>query len=329
MIAALKYFVTEAVDQPVARAPLDGPVDADDRRRALRARRVPGRRPPTSSARGARWSAAAELSVYLQDDVSRPTARRCRTRSAGRSARGEVRDGVARTRRSRASAATFPDLAPAARRRRRNPFPASLEARLAEASDGSAAVDALAARLSGACPASADVRYDRRWLRTPAADRRRSCGGRARCWRGPHPGRRPHGQQRRPARAVARRDEIEIMELVGAPGGVHPRALRVRGDPAGRARRRRRARRARPGDGGRARAARRGGVRPRRRRQHRRPSVLDGGARAGGWHGRGAASARCWPPGALLEAEPCGTRVCSGRGSKRSPLTGFRSPSLD
>ncbi len=116
---------------------------------------------------GAEWSAAAEMSVYLKDDVG--AADRSAIEAA--LAPGDVvaareyvskRDALARFKQ------TFTDLAPTIDTVGDNPLPASYEVRLRpDASGGpgsaSAAIDALASRVRQ-LPGVADVRYDRQWL---------------------------------------------------------------------------------------------------------------------------------------------------------------------
>jgi cell division transport system permease protein len=106
------------------------------------------------------WSRAAELSVYLKDDVT-PAERRAVELAV---APGDVvaaheyvskADALARFKQ------TFSDLSAAMDTLGENPLPASIEVRL-RASDG-AAVDLLAAKLRQ-LPGVADVRYDRQWL---------------------------------------------------------------------------------------------------------------------------------------------------------------------
>ena len=111
----------------------------------------------------------------------------------------------------------FPDLAPATARLERNPFPASFEVRLRpEAQTAGEAVDGLAATLSGV-PAVADVRYDRRWLsRLNAAIRFVGGIGALIVAMLAIAAALTVANVVRLA-AYARRDEIEIMQLVGAP----------------------------------------------------------------------------------------------------------------
>ena len=110
----------------------------------------------------------------------------------------------------------FPDLASAARNSPNNPFPASLEVRLSSARVDPAAVERLA-RLVARMPGVSDVRYDRRWL-----ERLSAVAGAIR-WTGYalsavliFAAALTISNVVRLA-LVARRDEIEIMELVGAP----------------------------------------------------------------------------------------------------------------
>jgi cell division transport system permease protein len=111
---------------------------------------------------GAGWSNAAELSVYLKDEVT-PAERRAVELML---APGDV--VVAHEYVSKAEALvrfkqTFGDLAAAADSVGGNPLPASLEVRLRPGPGVSAGVDTLAARLRQ-MPGVADVRFDRQWL---------------------------------------------------------------------------------------------------------------------------------------------------------------------
>ncbi len=111
---------------------------------------------------GAEWSNAAELSVYLKDDVSAGDRRGVELLLAP----GEIvaaheyvskADALARFKQ------TFGDLAAAVDGLSGNPLPASLEVRLRPGPGVSASVDNLAVRLRQ-MPGVADVRYDRQWL---------------------------------------------------------------------------------------------------------------------------------------------------------------------
>src|SRR5919201_3732883 len=110
----------------------------------------------------------------------------------------------------------FPDLAGAAASLQRNPFPASFEVRLVSDPGSAAPLDNLAARLSG-MPGVADVRYDRRWL-----TRLNSMIGVVRGMGLLIVLMLALASALTVANVVrlaaaARRDEIEIMQLVGAP----------------------------------------------------------------------------------------------------------------
>jgi len=161
-----------------------------------------------------RWGAAAELSVYLRDDAT--PGDRAAAENALRSDRSvsaveyvSKDDALARFRRD------FPDLASATLGAPGNPFPASLEARMTDGGRG-AAVEGLVARV-GRMAGVADIRYDRDWLERLAA-----VAAFVR-WAGVLlaavlvlAAALTVSNVVRLA-LVARRDEIEIMELVGAP----------------------------------------------------------------------------------------------------------------
>jgi cell division transport system permease protein len=163
----------------------------------------------------ARWSSAAEFSVYLRDDATseeRGAIEAIIDRSGVGSAREYVSkaDALARFRRE------FTDLAALAASFNDNPFPASVEVRVrpeAEADGSAAAVVKQLASAHGV----ADVGYDSEWLGRVAGTLRtvRAAG-------------LALAMLMALAAAVtvatvvrlrlhARRDEIEVMELVGAP----------------------------------------------------------------------------------------------------------------
>jgi cell division transport system permease protein len=111
----------------------------------------------------------------------------------------------------------FPDLSAAADKLSRNPFPASIEVRLTPAAQASASsVEELAGRLS-ALPGVADVRYDRRWLSRlgSAVQFLRTIGLVIVALLAIAAALTVANVVR--LAAYARRDEIEIMQLVGAP----------------------------------------------------------------------------------------------------------------
>ena len=164
----------------------------------------------------ARWGEAAEMSVFLKDDASASHLKMVDDLIAG--------SGLAAERQyvSKADALTrfrqeFPDLAPATARLERNPFPASYEVRLRpEAQRAGEAVDGLAATLMG-IQGVAEVRYDRRWLSRLSAAIRfvGGIGALIVAMLAIAAGLTVANVVR--LAAYARRDEIEIMQLVGAP----------------------------------------------------------------------------------------------------------------
>lgn len=162
-----------------------------------------------------RWSSAAEFSVYLRD-----TASDAEKAAIARAARAHPSvaavEAVTKPEALQRFTRDFPDLAAAAKASPNNPFPASFEIRLASARTDTAAVERLA-RTLGAMPGVTDVRYDRRWL-----DRLASVAGAIR-WMGLAlsavlilAAALTIANVVRLALA-SRRDEVEIMELVGAP----------------------------------------------------------------------------------------------------------------
>lgn len=163
-----------------------------------------------------RWSESAELSVYLKDDV---TGEQLRTVDAliGQSGLSSHREYVSREQAAARFKADFPDLAAAAEGLESNPFPASFEVRLRpEMREAGAAVDNLAASVA-AINGVADVRYDRRWLnRLNGVVRFIRAFGILIVGMLAIAAALTVANVVRLA-AVARQDEIEIMQLVGAP----------------------------------------------------------------------------------------------------------------
>jgi cell division transport system permease protein len=163
-----------------------------------------------------RWSESAEMSVFLKDGITEAQLQAVDAVIAKSGLAQERKhlskaDAVARFRED------FPDLASAADRLQRNPFPASVEMRLLPgARDSAAAVDALATRL-GAMPGVSDVRYDRRWLARlgSAVQFLRTVGLVIVALLAVAAALTVANVVR--LAAYARRDEIEIMQLVGAP----------------------------------------------------------------------------------------------------------------
>jgi cell division transport system permease protein len=163
-----------------------------------------------------RWTDAAELAIYLRDDAAPDqiaTINELLTRSGLAASvqffsREEARKEFARD---------FPDLAPAAASLERNPFPASFAVRLnrqAQATPG--AVENLATTVGGVAGV-ADVRYDRTWIARLNATIRaiRGIGLVIVLLMAVASAMTVASVVR--LTAMARRHEIEIMELVGAP----------------------------------------------------------------------------------------------------------------
>ncbi len=162
------------------------------------------------------WTESAELSVYLADDVT-PEELTTIDALVGKSGLAAHREYLSKAQAAERFKRDFPDLAPSAERLESNPFPASFEVRLDPGRrEAREAVDSLAATL-GAVHGVADVRYDPRWL-----DRLNTI---VRFVRGVGllvvvllaiASALTVSNVVRLA-ASARRDEIEIMQLVGAP----------------------------------------------------------------------------------------------------------------
>jgi cell division transport system permease protein len=163
-----------------------------------------------------RWMESAEMSVFLKDDITKEQMQAVQsTVNATGLAREQKHlskaDAVARFRED------FPDLAGASEKLERNPFPASLEVRLAPmARTETSSVENLAARLA-TMPGVADVRYDRRWLSRlgSAVQFLRTVGLVIVALLAIAAALTVANVVR--LAAYARRDEIEIMQLVGAP----------------------------------------------------------------------------------------------------------------
>jgi cell division transport system permease protein len=163
----------------------------------------------------AQWSSAAEFSVYLDDDATSEQRGALESLidqsgvAAGRQYVSKA-DALGRFRRD------FAELASLADSFENNPFPASVEVRVTPESQQNGAAEALVARLA-AQPGVADVRYDREWLQRVTAGLGAVQGvGSA------------LGLVMMVAAALTvasvvrlalhqRRDEIEIMQLVGSP----------------------------------------------------------------------------------------------------------------
>jgi len=163
----------------------------------------------------ARWSSAAEFSVYLRDDATseqRGAIESLIDQSGVTAGREYVSKGDALSRFRR----EFAELASLTSGFEDNPFPASVEVRVRADADADGRAEELVRRLAAA-PGVADVRYDREWLA-------RIASGLATI--------RAAGLALATLMAIAagvtvatvvrlglyaRREELEIMELVGAP----------------------------------------------------------------------------------------------------------------
>ena len=164
---------------------------------------------------GAEWSSAAEMSVYLEDQITDQQ----RTAIEGALAPSDIvasREYVSKSTALSRFRETFSDLAGSIETLGTNPLPASYEVRLKAGPASEAGVEALGARLR-ATSGVVDVRYDRQWLSRlmSAINVIRGVG-------------LAIGAVLTLAAALtvasvvrlalqARRDEIEIMQLVGAP----------------------------------------------------------------------------------------------------------------
>lgn len=161
------------------------------------------------------WSRAAELSVYLHDEVTpedRSTIERLVAPGALVAGHEYVSKAEALTRFKQ----TFADLATPSDSLEGNPMPASYEVRLNSGVGAPGAVEELAATLRRS-PGVADVRYDREWL-----DRLRSAVTVIRGVGLALSAVLTIAAALTVANVVrlalhARRDEVEIMQLVGAP----------------------------------------------------------------------------------------------------------------
>jgi cell division transport system permease protein len=161
------------------------------------------------------WGRSAEFSVYLRDEAAPPERDAVRRALAEHPAIAGI-EAVSKEAALERFRRDFPELAPATAGAPDNPFPASFEARLKSSAVNVADLGRLAARI-GAMPGVADVRYDRRWL-----DRLASLSALVRYAGFVLAGILVLAAGLTVTNVVrlalyARRDEVEIMELVGAP----------------------------------------------------------------------------------------------------------------
>lgn len=163
----------------------------------------------------ARWTSAAEFSVYLRDDATseqRGAIEAMLDQSTVATAREYVskEDALARFRRE------FADLASLTGDFDDNPFPASLEVRVRPEAERDGRAGALVRRVAGMAGV-ADVRYDREWLARFSAVLAavRGAGFALVLLMGAAAALTVTAVVR--LGLHARRDEIEIMQLVGSP----------------------------------------------------------------------------------------------------------------
>jgi cell division transport system permease protein len=163
-----------------------------------------------------RWGESAEFAVYLRDDVTPAQLEAVQSLIDG-SGLSAGRQYVSKDQAAERFGRDFPDLGSTAGRLERNPFPASLDVRLRpEVRSAEASVDTLAKTLSSQ-EGVADVRYDRRWLTrlNGVITFVRSIGIVIVSLLALASALTVANVVR--LAAHARRDEIEIMQLVGAP----------------------------------------------------------------------------------------------------------------
>jgi cell division transport system permease protein len=163
-----------------------------------------------------RWTDAAELAVYLRDDVT-PEQNAMINDLLTKSGLATSVQFYSKDDARKEFARDFPDLAAASATLQRNPFPASFAARLnKEAQIAPGAVENLTATL-GSVPGVADVRYDRTWISRLSGTIRaiRGVGLIVILLLAIASAMTVANVVR--LTAMARRHEIEIMQLVGAP----------------------------------------------------------------------------------------------------------------
>jgi cell division transport system permease protein len=163
-----------------------------------------------------RWSEAAELSIFLRDDAA-PAQVAAVELIVDESGLASERRLISKADAMKRFQEEFPDLAGAASGMARNPLPASIEVRLnARGQAAGDAVDRMVEALSGAAGV-ADVRYDRRWLNrlNTAVRFARGLGLLVVAMLAVAAALTVANVVR--LAAYARREEIEIMQLVGAP----------------------------------------------------------------------------------------------------------------
>ena len=161
------------------------------------------------------WLQAAEMSVYLHDTISEKDRLALEAFLKAQPAVAAV-EYVSRERALERFRADFPELHEVTSGVGENPFPSALEVRLRTENGGDAAADDLSREVA-AKPGVSDIRYDRRWLA-----RLVGIVTTARLIAALVAGILMLGAAFTVAAVVrlslyARRDELEIMQLVGAP----------------------------------------------------------------------------------------------------------------
>lgn len=162
-----------------------------------------------------RWLEAAEMSVYLQDNAT-DDERNALEQFLKEQPSVAAVEYVSKERALERFRADFPELRDVSDGVGENPFPSALEVRLRTKDAGDAAADDLSREIAGQ-PGVGDVRYDRRWL-----ERLVGIVTTARFAGALVAGILMLGAAFTVAAVVrlslyARREELEIMQLVGAP----------------------------------------------------------------------------------------------------------------
>jgi cell division transport system permease protein len=162
------------------------------------------------------WTGTAELAVYFRDDAASPQVAAVKDVLANSGLTASIRY-LSKDDARGEFARDFPDLAASASSLDHNPFPASFEVRLNDRAQ--AAPDAVETMsvATGAMAGVADVRYDRRWLArlNTVIDVLRGIGIAVVVLLAFASALTVANVVR--LAALARSDEIEIMQLVGAP----------------------------------------------------------------------------------------------------------------
>ena len=162
-----------------------------------------------------RWLEAAEMSIYLHDTASEEDRLALEQFLRAQPAVAEV-EYVSRERALERFRNDFPELRDVTTGIGENPFPSAFEVRLRAGNGGDAEADSLSSEVAGK-PGVSDIRYDRRWLArlNAAITFVRSIGLVIVVLLAVASALTVASVVR--LAAHARRDEIEIMQLVGAP----------------------------------------------------------------------------------------------------------------